>query len=69
MEFVATLILALPAFEHNGSFFIVIASHDAGDPVPVFETAATCRTDRSLLITLNEKRLGSHCKQDSNLIN
>ena len=68
MQFFTAGILAFPAFNHNKSPFAVIASHDAGNLIAVFESGAADRAGRFLPITLNEKHRVFRCKQDRNLI-
>lgn len=68
MEFLTVRVLAFPSFDHNIGFFTIIASHDAGNLIPVFKLCTTDRAYRFLPITLNEKHQVSRCKQDRNLI-
>ncbi len=64
----AVRVLAFPAFDHNPGFFTVIAFHDAGNLIAIFEIGAAGRAVRFLPITHNEKHLFPRCKQDRNLL-
>lgn len=68
MEFPTCGVLAFSPVNHNVRGITAILSHDAGNLIPVFESAAADGAYRLLPITLNEKRPAFRCKQDRNLL-